>query len=113
MKIELVDPKLLEEHKLNVSLYGDPTSSSQWRAFVEDIKEHGVLEPIRVAADGKTIVSGHRRWRAAIEAGLTTVPVIIDLDLSDELAIVEALLSSNIARRKSPCQLGKEYLEIL
>ena len=49
-----------------------------------DIKERGILEPIIVRAIGEDeqgslyqIVAGERRYRAALSAGLTRVPVII------------------------------------
>lgn len=44
------------------------------------VREHGVLQPILVrrADDGAyMIVAGERRWRAAQQAGLETVPVVI------------------------------------
>ena len=44
------------------------------------VREHGVLQPILVrrADDGAyTIVAGERRWRAAQQAGLETVPVVV------------------------------------
>jgi hypothetical protein len=40
-----------------------------------DIAENGVREAIQVSMDG-FIVSGHRRYKAATEAGLESVPVI-------------------------------------
>jgi len=49
-------------------------------AFVKSIKEHGVLEPITAVlnADGGLVVRfGHRRTLGAVEAGLTTVPVVV------------------------------------
>ncbi len=49
-----------------------------------DVKERGILEPILVRAVGEDeegslyqIVAGERRFRAALAAGLTRVPVII------------------------------------
>ncbi|MBM7572527.1 ParB/RepB/Spo0J family partition protein [Aquibacillus albus] len=62
----------------------------------ESILQHGILQPliVRKSIKGFEIVVGERRFRAAKEAGLTTVPVIIK-DLSDgkmmELALLENL----------------------
>lgn len=60
------------------------------------IKEHGVIQPILVRLiDGEyQIVAGERRWRAAMECGLTEIPVRV-LELTDaqamELALIENL----------------------
>jgi ParB family chromosome partitioning protein len=48
--------------------------------LTENIKEHGVLEPIlvrEIEEGGYEIVAGERRWRAAGAAGLKQVPVIV------------------------------------
>ena len=62
------------------------------------IREHGIVQPIVVTSrgDGKfEIVAGERRWRAAAQAGLTRVPVVVREKRSDkemlELALVENL----------------------
>lgn len=60
------------------------------------IKKNGIMQPIIVRASGHPgqyeIVAGERRWRAAQQAGLSEVPVIIR-DIPDkqalELAIIE------------------------
>ncbi len=65
-------------------------------SLVESIKEEGVLQPVVVKASGNNyeIVFGERRWRAAKEAGLKSIPVIIK-DVDDKgqlrLALVENL----------------------
>ena len=62
----------------------------------QSIMEHGILQPIiaRKSIKGYEIVAGERRFRAAKEAGLTEVPVVIR-KLSEqqmmELAILENL----------------------
>ncbi len=48
---------------------------AEWRAFLEDIRERGILEPLRVAEDGLTVLDGRHRLKAAIELGLAEVPV--------------------------------------
>ena len=47
--------------------------------LVNSIKEHGVIEPLVMAKTpaGYQIIAGERRWRAAKQAGLSTVPVIV------------------------------------
>ncbi|MES1040726.1 ParB/RepB/Spo0J family partition protein [Peribacillus simplex] len=62
----------------------------------QSIMEHGILQPIiaRESIKGYEIVAGERRYRAAKEAGLKTVPVVVR-KLSEqqmmELAILENL----------------------
>lgn len=62
----------------------------------ESIKEHGIIQPLIVRRSGKgyELIAGERRLRAAGEAGLTTVPVIV-VEAGDgeamELALVENL----------------------
>ena len=47
--------------------------------LVDQIKEHGILEPLVVAKTpaGYQIIAGERRWRAAKLAGMTHIPAII------------------------------------
>lgn len=64
--------------------------------LVRSVAERGVLQPllVRRADPGYELIAGERRLRAAREAGLETVPVIV-LDVPDrealELALVENL----------------------
>ena len=64
--------------------------------LTESIREHGVLQPIlvRPASDGSyKIVAGERRYRAAVNAGLKSVPVIVKV-LSDRDAALIALIEN-------------------
>lgn len=64
--------------------------------LTESIREHGVLQPIlvRPVSDGSyQIVAGERRYRAAVNAGLRSVPVIIKV-LSDKDAALIALIEN-------------------
>ena len=62
------------------------------------IKRHGVLQPIIVIRDGKgyKIVAGERRWRAAKEAKLDSIPAIVRS--LKELEQIEMALIENIQR---------------
>ena len=73
--------------------------------LVASIKEKGVLEPVLVrpdAADASAfvLISGERRYRAALEAGLFEIPAIV-MDVSDEealeIALVENLQRQNLS----------------
>jgi len=72
------------------------------QSLCASIKEKGVLQPLLLRRkNGKyEIIAGERRWRAAIMAGLTTVPAIIK-ELSDketlEIALIENLQRENLS----------------
>lgn len=65
--------------------------------LAESVRQHGILEPLLVRPAGKAglfeLVAGERRYRAAKEVGLTTVPVTIR-ELSDEEALHLALVEN-------------------
>ena len=77
----------------------------QFEELVRSIKEKGVLQPILVtrneAADQYQILAGERRWKAAQQAGLTQVPVVLRETTSAEA--LEIALIENIQRRDLTC----------
>jgi N6-adenosine-specific RNA methylase IME4 len=88
MLIEWISPELLNPHPFNIKVYGDEPCSPD---MVESIKNVGVLDAIYVTPE-RRIISGHRRARAACEAGVGTVPVITvtyQSDLEEQQAIIE------------------------
>ena len=86
----LVDPKLLQAGS-NVR-----TDLRVGREFVETIAGLGVLKDIDVypTLTGLVVLDGHRRHRAAIEAGLETVPVRI-VDVAGEAERIGLQLTEN------------------
>lgn len=65
--------------------------------LADSIRIHGILQPInvrRMASGYYEIISGERRWRAAREAGLEEIPVIV-IEADDrkamELGLIENL----------------------
>lgn len=66
--------------------------------LVASIKEKGVLQPLIVRAvdDGYEIVAGERRWRAAQQAQLHELPVLVR-DFSDT-EVLEVAIIENIQR---------------
>jgi ParB family chromosome partitioning protein len=62
--------------------------------LVASIRKSGIIQPIivRKSDAGYEIIAGERRWRAAQQAGLSSVPVVIrdaqDLDVA-ELSLIE------------------------
>lgn len=76
------------------------------------IKEHGILQPLVVsydaAQDRYILIAGERRWLAAKQAGLTTVPVIqrqVDDRTRLELALVENLQREDL----DPLEAAEAY----
>ena len=67
--------------------------------LMNSVKEHGIINPIVVNRKGKDsymIIAGERRYRAALMAGLSTVPVIIKEYTEKE--IQEISLIENLQR---------------
>jgi ParB family chromosome partitioning protein len=64
------------------------------------IRAQGLVQPIVVTPDdgsSYTIVAGERRWRAAQEAGLTDVPVVVH-EVRDDRHLLELALVENLQR---------------
>lgn len=80
----------------------------------ESIKQYGIIQPIVVQKknDYYEIIAGERRWRAAKQAGLKEVPVIIK-DYSDQ-ETVEIALIENIQREElNPIEEALAYKRLL
>ena len=77
----------------------DPASVAD---LAKSVREHGVLQPLivkRVAVDTYELVAGERRLRAAEEAGLASVPVVVreyDSQQMLEVALIENLQREDI-----------------
>ena len=64
--------------------------------LASSIREHGVLQPILVRPLGPNtyqIVAGERRWRASRQAGLDTIPALIE-DIDDDTALEIAIIEN-------------------
>ena len=82
----------------------------QPRGHVEDsrldelarsIQSNGVIQPIivRKTGDAFQIIAGERRWRAAMQAGLRRVPVVVrDVAAGEDRSLLEMALIENIQR---------------
>ena len=93
----------LKENPLSLAIYGAEEDAGD---LVESIKTLGVLTPLLVKEDG-TIISGHRRCRAAKKAGLEAVPCeLAEFAGPEEEEIV--VISANKNRQKSVTQLLRE-----
>lgn len=91
----------------------DPESLAELAASVA---QHGVVQPITVrpAPDGAgyQIVAGERRWRAAVAAGLPTVPAVVRPCTEREL--LEVALIENLQREDiGPIEAAQAYRRCL
>ncbi|MDR7522381.1 MAG: ParB/RepB/Spo0J family partition protein [Armatimonadota bacterium] len=78
------------------------------------IREHGVLQPVLVRPSGEDyeLVAGERRWRAAVAAGLRTVPAMVR-HLDDRSAL-EAALVENLQREDlGPLERARAYRRLI
>ena len=75
--------------------------NEEMNALIESIREQGILSPLIVRPKENTedeyeIVSGHRRFRAAVKAGIKEVPALI-VPLDRDAAAI-AVVDSNLHR---------------
>ncbi len=78
------------------------------------IKEFGVLQPIVVRPQGAgfELVMGERRLRAAIAAGLDTIPAIVR-ETADEAMLRDALLENIHRAQLNPLEEAAAYQQLL
>jgi ParB family chromosome partitioning protein len=83
--------------------------------LAESIRTQGLIQPVVVrprVQGGYELIAGERRWRAAREAGVATVPSVVrDADDRDTLLLG---LVENVAREDlSPVEEGRAYAILL
>jgi ParB family transcriptional regulator, chromosome partitioning protein len=99
-----------------------PNPRQPRQAFDEDalaelahsIREFGVLQPVVVRADreGYELVMGERRLRAAVAAGLDTIPAIIR-STADDAMLRDALLENIHRAQLNPLEEAAAYQQLL
>ncbi|MDT5103928.1 MAG: ParB family transcriptional regulator, chromosome partitioning protein [Mycobacterium sp.] len=87
--------------------------------LVHSIREFGLMQPIVVRAiesNGNApryqLVMGERRWRAAQEAGLATIPSIVR-ETADESMLRDALLENIHRAQLNPLEEAAAYQQLL
>jgi ParB family chromosome partitioning protein len=83
--------------------------------LAESIRSQGVVQPVLVRprdAGGWELIAGERRWRAAREAGVATVPAVVrQADDRDSLLLA---LVENVAREQlSPVEEARAYAALV
>jgi ParB family transcriptional regulator, chromosome partitioning protein len=80
-------------------------------ALAESVRSQGLVQPVVVrsrAAGGYELIAGERRWRAAREAGLETIPALVR-ETGDRDALLLGLVE-NVAREQlTPVEEARAY----
>lgn len=81
--------------------------------LAESLRQHGMIQPIVVAAigDGYQIVAGERRWRAAQLAGLDKIPALVRT-LSNQHKLEVALIENLQREDLNPLETATAYLKL-
>jgi ParB family chromosome partitioning protein len=85
-------------------------NDKQQQQLVSSVRKSGIIQPIivRKAGAGYEIIAGERRWRAAQQAGLQSVPVIVRT--AQDLEVAELSLIENIQREAlNPIEEAQAY----
>lgn len=81
--------------------------------LVESIRQHGIIQPlvVRNVAGKHELIAGERRWRAAQEAGLAHVPIIVRS--ATDLEVLELSLIENLQRADlNPIEEAQAYARL-
>ncbi len=87
-------------------------SREQLAELAESIREHGIIQPItvrKVAGERFELISGERRIRASIEAGLTHIPAYI-IEVEGDRKMLELAIVENVQRVElNPIEEAEAY----
>ncbi|MBI4364256.1 MAG: ParB/RepB/Spo0J family partition protein [Candidatus Latescibacteria bacterium] len=88
----------------------DPTTI---RELAASIRERGVLQPVllRPSGDGFQIVAGERRYLAAQDAGLSTIPAIVR-SLTDRESLVISIIENVQRENLNPMDEARAYYKL-
>jgi len=84
------------------------------KSLVASVRKSGIIQPIvaRKFDGGYEIIAGERRWRAAQEAGLKNVPVIIR-DAGDQDAAVFSLIENLLRANLNPLEEAEAFHRLM
>ncbi|MBX7433732.1 ParB/RepB/Spo0J family partition protein [Mycobacterium sp. Y57] len=111
-----IDPTQIEPNPRQPRQVFDEESLAE---LVHSIREFGLMQPIVVraapAGDGAPryqLVMGERRWRAAQEAGVATIPAIVR-ETADDSMLRDALLENIHRVQLNPLEEAAAYQQLL
>ena len=104
--------RILLPHEKNLDIYGvgDPDVTD----LLPSIATKGILRPLIVTPrDEETywIVDGVRRWTAAVDLGLETVPCVVKHYESEDELVLD-IIDYNRYRRKTPRPVSYTHLTL-
>ena len=105
----------LEQVRPNARQPREVFDEAEMAELIHSIREIGVLQPVVVRPSGSEsyeLVMGERRWRAAKEAGLTSVPAIVR-DTPDSDLLRDALLENLHRAQLNPLEEAAAYRQLL
>lgn len=108
-----VDINAIESNPYQPRTTLDP---AELATLADSIRTHGVIQPLvvtRGAEPGRfQLIAGERRWRAARQAGLSAVPVVVKE--AAPRAMLELALVENVARADlSPLEEAAAYRQLI
>jgi ParB family transcriptional regulator, chromosome partitioning protein len=111
-----IDPTAIEPNPRQPRTVFDGEALAE---LVHSIREFGLMQPIVVRPVESTpggpryqLVMGERRWRAAQEAGLTTIPAIVR-ETADDSMLRDALLENIHRAQLNPLEEAAAYQQLL
>ena len=111
-----IDPAAIEPNPRQPRQVFDGESLAE---LVHSIREFGLMQPIVVRAVESNgsgpkyqLVMGERRWRAAQEAGLATIPSIVR-ETADDSMLRDALLENIHRAQLNPLEEAAAYQQLL
>jgi ParB family chromosome partitioning protein len=107
LSLDLIKPRSSQPRR-----YFDPQAM---QSLVESVKTNGILQPLLVRPLGDNhyeLIAGERRYRAAREAGLSEVPVIIR-ELTDQQTLHITLVENLQREDLNPVEETEGILQLL
>lgn len=107
LPIELIQPNPWQPRQ-----HANP---ERMKELIEDVTARGILEPLivrPVGDDRYEVVAGERRYRAAVAAGLGSVPVVVRQGMTEEEAR-EVSLVENLLREDLDIEDEARFLQAL
>lgn len=112
-----------KDHSISVDLIVLPASqprryfdAERLQQLTDSVRQHGILEPLLVRPSSQSgvyeLIAGERRLRAAKQADLSSVPVVIR-EFNDEEALQIALLENLQREDLSPVEEAEGILQLL
>ncbi len=85
-------------------------AADKLKELADSIRASGVVQPVllRRAAERYQLIAGERRWRAARQAGLSTIPAVVR-DIGDRDALEMALTENLLREDLNPLEAAEGY----